>query len=36
MIWRFCALRLKEYVMSENIRLALKGIWSHRLRSFLT
>ena len=22
--------------MSENIRLALKGIWSHRLRSFLT
>ena len=23
MIWRFCALRLKEYVMSENIRLAL-------------
>ena len=22
--------------MGENIRLALKGIWSHRLRSFLT
>ena len=22
--------------MSENIRLALKGIWSHKLRSFLT
>ena len=22
--------------MNENIRLALKGIWSHRLRSFLT